>query len=81
VAEPEEDGRVGIGERVTLRHVSTGAMTSYRIVGVGEADPAAGEISYRSPIGSAVLGRGAGDVVEADAPSGRLRLEIVAVEE
>jgi transcription elongation factor GreA len=78
IVEPEHDGLVGIGERLAVRHVGTGVLRSYRIVGFGEGDPTRGEVSYRSPIGSALLGHAVGDVVEVDVPSGRVRLEIVA---
>ena len=63
-----------------MRHVGTGVLRSYRIVGFGEGDPTRGEVSYRSPIGSALLGHAVGDVVEVDVPSGRVRLEIVALD-
>jgi transcription elongation GreA/GreB family factor len=78
VVEPERDGRVGIGERLAVRHVGTGAVRSYRIVGFGEGDPTVGEISYRSPIGAALLGRSVGDVVAVDIPTGRVELEVLA---
>lgn len=80
IVEPERDGIVDVGERLAVRHVGTGVVRSYRVVGLGEGDPRLGEISYRSPIGSALLGRAVGDVVEVDAPSGRVLLEIVALD-
>ena len=80
VVEPLPDGEVEVGERVTVLDLENGAAIDYRLVGVGESDPAAGEISYLSPIGAALLGRRVGDVVEADAPSGRRQLEIVELD-
>jgi len=44
-------------------------------VGEDEADPPAGLVSWTSPVGSALIGRQAGDVVEV---SGR-QAEIVAM--
>jgi transcription elongation GreA/GreB family factor len=38
------------------------------------------EVSYESPIGAALLGRRVGDIVEADTPRGRRRLEIVELD-
>lgn len=52
----------------------------YRVVGAGEAEPAAGSISYTSPVGSALLGKRVGDVVEVMIPSGLLRLRILEIE-
>ena len=62
------------------RDLDTGVFVEYRIVGAGEADPAAGRISYASPVGSALLGRRVGEVVEVAVPSGVLRLEVLEIE-
>jgi transcription elongation factor GreA len=80
VVDPLPDGEVDVGERVTVLDLESGAAIDYRVVGAGESDPAAGAISYLSPIGAALLGRRVGDVVEADAPSGRRQLEIVELD-
>jgi transcription elongation GreA/GreB family factor len=55
-AGPAYDGEVELGERVTLLDLVTAAVRDYRI-GEGEASP-------ESPLGSALLGRHVGDVVE-----------------
>jgi transcription elongation factor GreA len=77
---PHPDGEVDLGERVTVLDLESGETIDYRIVGAGESDPTAGEISSESPIGTALLGRRVGDVIEADAPGGRRRLEIVELD-
>jgi transcription elongation GreA/GreB family factor len=48
---------------VTLRHAD-GRKTAYRIVGIDEADPAAGLISYAAPLARALVGLHEGDSVE-----------------
>jgi transcription elongation factor GreA len=80
VVESQRDGEVDVGERVTVLDLESGRTADYRIVGSGESDPAALEVSYLSPIGAALLGRRVGDVVEVEAPRGRRRLEIVEVD-
>ena len=79
LVEAQQDGELDVGERVALRDTLTGGVTEYRIVGTGEGDPANGDISHASPIGSALLGRRVGDIVDVAVPSGVLRLEIVNV--
>jgi transcription elongation factor GreA len=74
------DGEVDLGERVTVLDLETGETFDYRVVGWGETDPRVGEISRDAPIGAALLGRRVGDVVEADAPGGRRRLEVVELD-
>lgn len=70
--------RVSLGSRVTIVE-GGGAPETYQIVGVAEADPTAGRISYESPLGKALLGHRVGDVVEAITPSGVLRIRIVSL--
>lgn len=81
VVEPTRDGEVDVGERVTVIDLATGETTDYRIVGSGESDPAAGEISHDSPVGAALLGRRVGDVVEIETPRGAIRLEVLEIDE
>jgi transcription elongation factor GreA len=72
-------GAVGIGARVRVRDCDAGRTEEYEIVGSGEGDPAAGRISSESPVGSALLDRRAGDVVDVETPAGIRRLEILEV--
>jgi transcription elongation factor GreA len=79
VVEPEADGEVDIGECVSVRELRSGALMDFRVVGSGEADPDIGDVSHESPIGSALLGRRAGEIVEVRVPNGAIRLEVVRV--
>lgn len=80
VIDPRRDGEVELGERVTVLDLETGETIDYRVVGAGESDPTVGEISHDAPIGAALLGRRVGDVVEAEAPGGRRRFEVVELD-
>lgn len=51
----------------------------YRIVGEDETDSKVGAISWRSPVGSALLGKTVGDVVVVQRPAGAIELEIVKI--
>jgi transcription elongation GreA/GreB family factor len=62
VETPAADGRIAFGSRVTVERVD-GRIQTYAIVGDDEADPAAGSVSYVSPLARAVIGRHVGDVV------------------
>jgi len=55
--------RARFGARVTLRD-ATGEPRTFQIVGVDEADPDAGRISFLAPLARAVLGTTAGDAIE-----------------
>jgi|SRR5579884_1617031 len=72
------NGVVDVGERVRVRDLDSGKRLELELVGPLETDVAAGRISLVSPLGSAIVGRRRGEVVEVDAPRGRLRYRILA---
>ena len=71
-----EDGAsthdVSIGNTVVIKDVEFDEEFEYRIVGTTEADIMAGKISNESPLGRAILGKKAGDIVNVPAPNGSL---------
>jgi len=69
-------GTVAFGSTVTIRR--KGREQTFRIVGVDQADPARGLISFRSPMAQAVLGAKVGEVIEAGEPLGEI--EIVRID-
>ena len=66
VAPPEAAADVQFGSTVTLVR-DDGRRATYRIVGEDEANPAKGTLSYASPLAQALMGKRAGDAVEAGA--------------
>lgn len=56
-----------------------GKRKRYRIVGPDEVDPSAGSISFKSPLGNALMKRKVGDVVTVRRPAGEVELEICAI--
>lgn len=82
VPDDHKTDTIHVGSRVTLVEEgfeSEGAQT-YLIVGPAEANPAEGKISHESPMGSALMGRRAGETVRVRAPAGELRFKIESVE-
>ncbi len=69
---------VEIGSTVTIKEGKKKAET-FTIVGAAEANPSSGLISNESPLGSALLNKQAGDVVEVKAPDGVIRFKIVKI--
>lgn len=63
VPEVENTDQVQFGSKVTVRR-HDGRVQSFRIVGIDEAEPSAGAISYISPFAKAVMGKAVGDHVE-----------------
>jgi transcription elongation factor GreA len=74
-----KNGRVVFGTTVVLENSKSGESRTWRIVGETEADVAAGLISYKAPLGKALIGHVEGDEVEVPAPGGVSRWAIVEV--
>lgn len=70
---------VVVGVTVTVKN-QDGKSYQYTITGSAEADPSQGKISNVSPIGRSLLGKKIGDVTEVSAPSGKIKLEILAID-
>ena len=75
---PPDQEKVGFGATVMVQHGS-GEEAAYRIVGVEEADPERGSISWISPLARALLSARAGDKVRFRSPAGSEELTIMAV--
>jgi transcription elongation factor GreA len=81
VVEPQpENGCIDVGEHVCLRDLQSGEQLDLKLVGHLESDATAGRISVASPLGQAILGLRRGQIAEVQAPRGRLRFEILAVD-
>ena len=72
-------GVVSLGSKVDILDEELGEVSTYEIVGTTEADIELGRISNESPVGSALLGKKAGDEVSVVAPAGVTKLTVVKV--
>lgn len=70
---------VEVGNTISVKD-QDGRSNKYTIVGSTEADPSQGKISNISPIGKSLLGKRIGEIAEVDAPSGKIKLEVMAIE-
>ncbi len=71
---------VTLGSIVKVRDVEDDFEENYEIVGSQEVNPKEGRISDDSPVGRALKGHKAGDVVIVAAPAGEFKLELVSVD-
>lgn len=67
---------VGLLRRVTFTNLNSNTTMTYTVVNPHEANMQEGKLSIKSPIAEAMLGRKAGDVVEAHVPVGTIRIRI-----
>jgi len=73
----DAEGRCVFGATVDI--ATDGDTATWQIVGEDEADIKAHRISYSSPIGKALIGKEAGEIVEVQTPGGLKRYEIIDV--
>ena len=74
----QQDGeQVNLGTRVTIEDRDANRR-DYTILGPWEADPDRGIVSYLSPVGRALLGKGAGEDAIVDLATGASTLRVVA---
>jgi transcription elongation factor GreB len=73
---PPAEARFGATVTVVTE---AGVERTYTIVGVDEADAAAGRLAFVAPLSRALLGKRAGDVATVRTPHGNEELEILRV--
>ena len=77
--EAHEEGTVGRSSVVKIKNLDTKEEVTYRLVGFTQSDPLAGKISDESPVGKALIGKRVGDVIEVEAPRGKMSFKILEV--
>lgn len=78
-ADEVDKEKVNIGCVVTVKEVSNGNVQIFKLVGSTETDVLNNKISNESPVGVALMGHRAGEIVTVEAPSGEFQLEIVDI--
>lgn len=69
---------VNIGSKVTVK--IGGKKDTFTIVGEWESNPREKKISNESPLGKALLGKTINDLIEINAPAGKMAYKIIAIE-
>jgi transcription elongation factor GreA len=70
---------VGLFRKVGITNLSTNMKMTYTIVNPHEANLREGKISIKSPVAEALLGKKAGETVEAHVPTGVVKLRIDSI--
>lgn len=71
--------KVHVGSIVILNDIEVAEQIEYRIVGPAEADVFDNKISYESPLGSSLMGKSVGDIVNVTAPMGIIKYELLEI--
>lgn len=78
IEEQTTSGKAEIGSTVIVQQ-GNGDPETYRIVGITEANAREGKISHKSPIGSSLIGKSAGDTIKVKTPGGEINLSILEI--
>lgn len=70
---------VSVGTKVKVKDYEFDEEVEYLIVGSAEADPMNFKISNESPVGSALVGKKIGEIVEVIVPDGVNKFEILGI--
>ena len=70
---------VSLGSTVKVFHEQMNAELTYNLVGSNESNPMEGNISDQSPIGAALIGKRAGDIVKVEVIAGSISMKILEV--
>lgn len=68
---------IKFGATITAKNLNTKREIVYQLVSPEEADALNGKISFKSPIGAALMGKKRGDTVEVVTPKGKNQFEII----
>jgi transcription elongation factor GreA len=64
---------------VEIKNHKMNAVQTFKLVSENEIDLKQGKISFNSPIGSALVGKKVGDLIDVTVPSGIMKLEILKI--
>jgi len=74
-----DNSKINMLSRVKVRNLNADREMEYTIVSEKEADMKIGRISSKSAIGSGLIGKRVGDVVEITVPAGVVKLEVISI--
>ncbi len=70
---------VQIMNKVVIKNKANNAKMEYTLVSETEADLKQKKLSINTPIAKALLGHKVGDIVEVDAPAGKIKFEVIKI--
>lgn len=79
ISENGKSDRVQAGSSIIIQKKGSSSKLEFMIVSSEESDIDAGKISYHSPIGSAVMGKGKGDTFSVRTPNGNAEYTLLEI--
>jgi transcription elongation factor GreA len=79
VGSDQKGDMVGLGSVVTIQKDGAKEERTYTIVGTEEANIQDHKLSYLSPLGEALMGKGKGDAFNFETPAGKQSYKVIKV--
>ncbi|MGF6990291.1 transcription elongation factor GreA [Lachnospiraceae bacterium PM6-15] len=79
VEDEVEFDKVGVGCKVRVHDITYDEDLEYKIVGSTEANSLEGKISNESPVGKALIGKKAGDIVDIETQAGEMKYKVLEI--
>lgn len=71
--------KVSILSKVKIKNLKMNKIVEYQIVSESEANLKEGKLSVKSPIGSGLIGKSVGEIVDIQTPGGMIQFEIINI--
>lgn len=71
--------KVSILSKVKIKNLKMNKIVEYQIVSESEANLKEGKLSVKSPIGSGLIGKSIGEIVDIQTPGGMIQFEIINI--
>lgn len=71
--------KVSMLSKISIKNKKTNTIINWTLVPENEVNVREGKISFNSPIGSALLGKKVGELVDVQVPAGNMQLEILEI--
>ena len=68
--DPTKSDSIKFGATVDVKNIKTEKKSTYQLVSPEGVDPLNGKISFKSPIGAALIGKTRGEIAEVLLPNG-----------
>ena len=79
IKKKKSNGYVDLGSTVEIEYLQDKEIEKYQIVGSLEADPFENKISNESPIGSTIINKKVGDILQVESPTGSYEIKIIKI--
>lgn len=71
--------KVSMLSKISIKNKKTNTIINWTLVPENEVNVREGKISFNSPIGSALLGKKVGELVDVQVPAGNMQFEILEI--